>query len=90
MLQTAAELLISAMAISYISRLSSVKLAATVMGLFFCSSFIAHQIGKETYYMVSLISHENWFANLALVCFLIGIGLILLRKNLTSMAGGID
>ena len=88
-LHTVAELLIAAIAISYVSKLSSIKLASTVMGLFFCTGFFAHQFAKRTYFEVSLIPFDSLFFTCGITCITIGFILILFSNKLKSLSGNI-
>ena len=91
-LHTLAELLIAPTAISYIQRISSVQWGATMIGLYFAfSSFIPHKIGSLIA-GATMQDYQNGdvLMNIAAICLMIGVILVIGRKSLKKMAAAVD
>jgi POT family proton-dependent oligopeptide transporter len=82
-----AEVLIAPFVMSYITRLSDVRYSSTIFGFYLLCSGVA---AKFLYYFVDIDESTNHMMVLSIIAILIGVSLILFRKKILKMSGGLD
>lgn len=86
---TIGELCLSPIGLSMVSKLSPVKFASIMMGVWFLSSFFANIIGGYIASLTSFLGAGTIFLGLAVFSILVGFCLLLLNKWLVKKSHGI-
>jgi POT family proton-dependent oligopeptide transporter len=86
---TIGELCLSPIGLSMVSKLSPVKFASIMMGVWFLSSFFANIIGGYIASLTSFLGAGTIFLGLAIFSILVGVCLLLINKWLVTKSHGI-
>ncbi len=85
-----AEVLIKPFALSYITRLSDTQYSSSIVGGFMCFTGV---VGHLLILFFEYLDPVNWLTSLSIIsvsCILIGLLIIIFRKKLLKMSGGLD
>ena len=82
-----AEIGITAFAYAYLTRLSNIKYASTVMGLAILMISLLPQVVN---FLINLVGIELYFANILFIAGGIGLLLLIFKKKIQELAGGLD
>jgi POT family proton-dependent oligopeptide transporter len=89
LLHTMGELCLSPIGLSMVTKLSPVKLASLLMGVWFLSSFVANIAGGYIASYASKAGALNMFISITLVSIILGIVLLFINKWLSKKSHGL-